>query len=231
MLGAAVLVSPTDPLLPVIAAAQAGDASLSAIINQLQRGPGGESNPAFPGGRPSGRSGGGPYILHNGLLYSQGRILVPPTAAALILNILQRYHDPPLAGHYGVARTQALVEQYFQWPGLATTVERYVRNCDACQRNKVVRHAPFGLLSPLPIPTRPWLSVSLDWITDLPPNHYHDAVLVVVDRLTKQAIFIPTTKSMAAPDVATLFVQHVVRVHGVPQTLVNDRDPVFTSHF
>ena len=83
------LVSPTDPLLPVIAAAQAGDASLSAIVNQLQGGPGGESNHALPGGRPSGRSGGGPYILHNGLLYSQGRILVPPIAAALILNILQ----------------------------------------------------------------------------------------------------------------------------------------------
>ena len=109
-------------------------------------------------------------------------------------------------------------------------MERYVRSCDACQRNKVVRHAPFGLLSPLPIPTRPWLSVSLDWITDLPPSHYHDAVLVVVDCLTKQAIFIPTTKSMDAPDVATLFVQHVVRVHGLPQTLVNDRDPLFTSH-
>ena len=130
-----------------------------------------------------------------------------------------------------MARTHALVEQYFQWPSLATTVERYVRSCDACQRNKVVRHASYGLLSPLPIPTRPWLSMSLDWITNLPPSHYHDAMLVVVGRLTKQAIFIPTTKSMAAPDVATLFVQHVVRVHGLPETLVSDRDPVFTSHF
>ena len=106
-----------------------------------------------------------------------------------------------------------------------------MRSCDACQRNKVVRHAPYGLLSPLPIPTRPWLLVSLDWITDLPPSQYHDAVLVVVDRLTKLAIFIPTTKSMAAPDVTSLFVQHVVRVHGLLETLVSDRDPVFTSHF
>ena len=54
---------------------------------------------------------------------------------------------------------------------------------------------------------------------------------MVVDRLTKQAIFIPTTKSMPAPDVAALFLQHVVRVHGVPSTLVSDRDPIFTSHF
>ena len=79
------LVSPNDPLLLVVAAAQAGDASLSAIINQLHGGLGRESNPALPGGRPSGKSGGGPYILHKGLFYDQGRILVPPTAAALIL--------------------------------------------------------------------------------------------------------------------------------------------------
>ena len=90
-----------------------------------------------------------------------------------------------MAGHYGVARKPALIGQYFQWPGLATAVESYVRSCDACQRNKVVRHAPFGLLSPLLIPFRLWLSVSLDWITDLPPSHYYDAILVVVDRLTK----------------------------------------------
>ena len=71
----------------------------------------------------------------------------------------------------------------------------------------------------------------MDRITDLPPSHYHDAILVVVDRLTKQALFISTAKSMAAPDVAALFLQHVVRFHGLPQTLVSDRDPVFTSHF
>ena len=111
-----------------------------------------------------------------------------------------------MAGHYGVARTQALVGQYFKWRGLATAVDSYVRSCDACQRNKVVRHAPFGLLNPLPIPAEPRSSVSLDWITDLPPLHYHDAILVVVDRLTKMAIFIPTTKSMSAPDVASVFI-------------------------
>ena len=81
-------------------------------------------------------------------------------------------------------------------------------------------------LIPLPIPTRPWSSVSLDWIIDLPPSHYHDAILVVLDKLTKMALFIPTTKSMAAPNVASLFLQH-----GLPDTLVSDWDPVFTSHF
>ena len=231
LVGAAVLVSPDDPLLPAVAAAQGEDAALSAIIRELSKGPDRESNPALPLGNPPGRSMG-QYAMRNGLLYSQGRLVIPPaTAQPLILHILQQYHDSPLARHYGVARTQALVAQYFVWPGLSRDVEAYVRSCDTCARNKAVRHAPYGLLSPLPIPTRPWSSVSLDWITDLPPSHYHDAILVVVDRLTKQAHFIPTTKSMAALAVAALFVQHVVRVHGLPDTLVSDRDPVFTSHF
>ena len=65
----------------------------------------------------------------------------------------------------------------------------------------------------------------------MPPSNYHDAILVVVDRLTKQAIFIATTKSMSAADVATLFLQHVVRLHGVPESMVSDRDPIFTCHF
>ena len=81
--------------------------------------------------------------------------LIRPDTAALILQILKQYHDSPLAAHHGVARTHALVAQYFKWTGLATAVDGYVRSCDACQRNKVVRHAPFGLLNPLPIPSRP----------------------------------------------------------------------------
>ena len=88
---------------------------------------------------------------------------------------------------------------------MAIHVDTYVRSLHSCARNKVVKYAPYGLLSPLPIPTRPRSNVSLDWITDLPPSHYHEAILVVVDRLTKQALFIPTTKTMAAPDVAALF--------------------------
>ena len=135
----------------MIKAAQAGDAAISASIHTLLGGLDGESNPALPRGSPSGRSADPHLQLREGILYHHGRILIPPTATSLILNILREYHDSPLAGHYGVARMQALVGQYFQWAGLATAVEGYVRSCDACQRNKVVRHAPCGLLNPLPI--------------------------------------------------------------------------------
>ena len=224
----AILLSPDDPLLPEIASPQAGDAHISALITSYLSRPDGESNPALPSGSPLGRSTA-QYCMQRDIIYSQGRILIPPTSKTLILKILQQYHDSPLAGHYGVARTQALIAQYFALSGLATDVLSYVTSCDACQRNKVVRHAPFGLLSPLSIPSGPWSHVSLDWIIDLPPSHYHDAILVVVDRLTKMAIFIPTTKPMPAPDVAALFVHHVIRVHGLPSTIVSDRDPICTS--
>ena len=138
---AAVMVSPSDPLLPEIAAAQAGDLAMAATLQTFLGRPSGGSNPALPGGSPSGRSED-QFNIQGGILYHQGRILIPPTARALILKILCQYHDSPLAGHYGVARTQALVGRYFKWQGLATVVEAFVTSCDACQRNKVVRHAP-----------------------------------------------------------------------------------------
>ena len=114
---------------------------------------------------------------------------------------------------------------------MSKAVEDYVRTCDICARNKPVRHAPYGLLSPLPILEELWSSVSLEWNRDQPPSDYHDAILVVVDRLTKQAHFIPTTKAMAALEVAAVFLQQVVRLHGLPSSLISDRDPIFTSHF
>ena len=95
-------------------------------------------------------------------MYSGGRVVIPPSAASLILNILRLYHDSPMAGHYGVRRTQELVQRHFVWRGLATAVNHYVLSCDTCQWNKAVRHAPFGKLNPLPIPSKPWSSVSLD---------------------------------------------------------------------
>ena len=199
--------SPDDPLLPAVAAAQATSTALSAIITDL-KGPGGESDPALQSGNPSGRTRG-QLTFQGGLLYSQGRLRIPPTATPLIMQILQQYLDSPLAGHYRVAKTQALVAHYYIWLGMATAVDTYVRSCDSYAQNKVVRHAPYGLLSPLPIPTRPWSTVSLDWITHLPPSHYHDAILMVVDRLTKHALFVKTLRSMSV----NAFRKHIHTIH------------------
>ena len=105
LVGATLMVSPSDPLLPEIVSAQAVDPAMVATITTTLGRPGGESNPALPGGSPSGRSEDQQFVFQAGILYHQGRILLPPTAADLILKILRQYHDSPLAGHYSVART------------------------------------------------------------------------------------------------------------------------------
>ena len=100
--------SPDDPLLPEIVEAQSADANLSTLILAYQKRPDGESNPALPAGSPLGRSHDS-YSMQGGIHYIQGRISIPPTSHSLILKILRQYHDAPMAGHFGVARTQALV--------------------------------------------------------------------------------------------------------------------------
>ena len=111
-------------------------------------------------------------------------------------------------------------------------VEKFVASCDICQRVKPSNRVPSGLLQPLPVPERNWSSVSMDFIVDLPPSSNGDnALFVVVCRLSKQAHFIPTRTSATAQDIAKLFVSNVFRHHGLPSSIVSDRDPKFVSHF
>lgn len=109
-------------------------------------------------------------------------------------------------------------------------IDRYLRNCDTCARIKPVRHAPFGYLKPLQIPQKRWESISLDFITGLPISSKFDALLVVVDRLTKMSHFIPTTTTCSASNLAILLRDNIFRLHGLPESIVSDRDPVFTSN-
>ena len=91
-----------------------------------------------------------------------------------------------------------------------------------CSRSKNPRHRPYGLLQPLPIPERPWSSVSMDFITDLPPSATFDAIYVVVDRLTKMAYFIPYKKSISGEETTRLFLDNIYRYHGLPDNIISD---------
>ena len=111
-------------------------------------------------------------------------------------------------------------------------IESYVSSCHSCQSNKPSHQSPIGLLSPLPIPSRPWETVTIDFITQLPRSTKgHDAIMVFVDKLTKMVHFAATTTTIDAPGAATLFFDNIVRLHGLPKTLVSDRDVRFTSNF
>src|SRR5207245_11582790 len=104
-------------------------------------------------------------------------------------------HDHPLAGHFGQNKTIKLVRHEYTWPGLRTFVKEYVQSCTAWAWAKTPRHRPYGLLKQLPVPEKPWNSISMDFIEQLPPLTGFTAILVVIDQLSKQAIFIPTYDS------------------------------------
>jgi hypothetical protein len=146
--------------------------------------------------------------------------------------ILKENHEVPQAGHVGRTKMLEKIQRYFWWPKLREGVEDFLRVCDACQRNKVDTSLPAGLLQPLPIPSRRWESISMDFITDLPKTvNGNDAILVVVDRLSKYAHFIPTTDQLSAEGLADVFVDRVFKLHGMPKQVLTDRGTVFTSAF
>ena len=168
------------------------------------------------------------------LLRLNGRIYVP---TLMVKELLHSCHDNGTAGHVGTRKTLERLRKQWFWPNMAADVTNHVKNCDTCQRVKARRHKPYGVLASLPIPERPFAEISLDFVTGLPgsrhpfTNREHDAVLVVVDRFTKYAQYIPTSKTLTSSGFAELFVYHVFRQYGLPAGIVSDRDKLFTSHF
>ena len=157
------------------------------------------------------------------------RKLVVP--ASLRQSVLRECHDIPTVGHVGMRRTLELVDRQFHWKGLRGDVISYVKTCPVCQEMKSDNRAKAGLLQPLEIPTRKWAQVTTDLVTDLPESHGYTAIAVFVDRMTKMVHFAPCRKEVTAPEYAQLFVDHVFRLHGLPDVIVSDRDPRFTSRF
>jgi hypothetical protein len=170
-----------------------------------------------------------------GLIYEVRDIeprLCIPDYDDLRLEILRDNHDSKVAGHLGVEKTSDAVRRKFYWPRLGRTIKAYVLSCDDCQRNKPHQRRPAGLLQPLPIPKGRWEDIAMDYVVQLPRTpRGHDAILVVVDRLTKRAHFIPTRTNVTAVETAQLFIDNVFRLHGLPRTIVTDRDARFMGNF
>src|SRR6266849_831025 len=101
----------------------------------------------------------------------------------------------------------------------------------SCAHAKVPCHKPFGLLKQLPIPERPWNSISMDFIEQLPSSSSFTSVLVVVDRLLKQCVFIPMHDTITSLELAKLFLLHVFSKHGVPSHITSNRGLEFVLHF
>jgi hypothetical protein len=145
--------------------------------------------------------------------------------------ILAAVHDSPLAGHQGFFKTYRQVRERFSWKGLKQDVMRHINECVTCQQNKSEQTLPTGLLQPLPIPEKKWESISMDFITGLPKAQGKDCIYVVVNRLTKFAHFFVIPTDYRAVQVAELFFRDIFRLHGLPQSIVSDRDSRFINTF
>ncbi|KAK3000962.1 hypothetical protein RJ639_021502 [Escallonia herrerae] len=171
------------------------------------------------------------FWQEDGLLMTKGRWVYVPRVDDLRRTLIRECHDTLWAGHAGGEITLALLQQSYYWPQMGDEVQEYVKTCLTCQQDKVERKKKAGLLQPLPVPKRPWESVSLDFITGLPKVEDLGTILIVIDRFRKYASFIATPKYCSVEDTTQLFFKYVVKYWGMPQDIVSDWDSRFTRNF
>jgi hypothetical protein len=168
-----------------------------------------------------------------GLLFAKdGPQLRVPADAALRTRILAELHDSATGAHCGRDRMLAELQKRFEWRGMAGDVEQYVLTCDACQRNKHSKQLTPGLLMPLPLPEEPCVHWTTDAVCGLPRTKGgFDAIQVYVDRLTKLKRFAVARTSHGSAQLADTTLRTIIGPHGMPKSLVSDRDPRITAKF
>jgi hypothetical protein len=170
------------------------------------------------------------FKLVNGLLIYEGRIWISPQSRFKTL-LLQEYHASLSAGHAGISKTMKRLSENFYWEHMRRDVHDYIRKCVVCQQTKYSTARPNGLPQPLPLPNHVWEDLSMDFITGLPLSKGYSVILVVVDRFSKAIHLGALQSGFTAYKVAELFVSIVCKHHGLPRSIVSDRDPIFISKF
>ena len=172
----------------------------------------------------------GTLTIKKGLWFWKDKLFIP-TNSVVKQQLLQEFHDSLLGGHGGYQKTLARLSAQFFWKNIASTVREYIRACYICQQAKYSNQPFVDLLQPLPIPNQIWQDIDMDFITGLPLSHGYSVILVIIDRLSKFSHFLPLTADFSTPKVADVFIKEIVSIHGLPQTIVSNRDKVFTSKF
>lgn len=151
--------------------------------------------------------------------------------------IIRQHHDDPVHGHPGITRTMELIKRNYEFSKMKEKVTTFIAKCEHCQKNKHSTHAPYGEMQAQELPDTPWTDISMDFVTGLPTskdpttNVAYDAILVVVDRFTKYAEYIPFRKDYNAVQLANVIHDRIIRHHGIPKSITSDRDKLFTSNF
>lgn len=168
------------------------------------------------------------YTMEQGRLCYKGRMVIPATST-WIPKLITEFHSTPTGGHF--YRTYRRLARSLYWQGMKQSITNFVQECVVCQRNKYQASSPAGLLQPLPIPSEIWEDISMDFIVGLPKSKGYDALLVIVDRLSKYDHFLLIKHPYSAKFIVDIFVKEVIWLHGIPLSIVSDRDPMFLSHF
>jgi hypothetical protein len=146
-------------------------------------------------------------------------------------NLLKEKHSGGLARHFGHDKTFTNLSELYFWPGMRANVKRFVDRCRVCQHSKG-RKPNAGFYHPLPIPERPWEAISMNFVLGLlRMQRGVNSIFVVVDRFSKMAHFIPCHKTNDATYITNLFFKEVIRLHGLPKSIVSDRDTKFIGNF
>ena len=170
-------------------------------------------------------------ISENDVLFFDGRICVP-NEDELRRQILTEAHETPYSVHPGSTKMYQDLREHFWWNGMKGDVAKFVSKCLTCQKVKAEHQRPAGELQPIEVPEWKWEQITMDFVVGLPKTvEGYDAIWVVVDRLTKSARFIPMKVTYSVEKLAELYVNNVVRLHGVPLSIISDRDGRFTSNF
>ncbi|KAL0561626.1 hypothetical protein IC582_002066 [Cucumis melo] len=170
-------------------------------------------------------------ISSDGGLVFERRLCVP-SDSVIKTELLSEAHSSPFSMHPCSTKMYQDQKRVYWWRNMKREVAEFVSRCLVCQQVKAPRQKPAGLLQPLSIPEWKWENVSMDFITGLPRTLRGFTVIwVVVDRLTKSAHFVPGKSTYTASKWAQLYMSEIVRLHGVPVSIVSDRDARFTSKF
>ncbi|GAU51141.1 hypothetical protein TSUD_240800 [Trifolium subterraneum] len=170
-------------------------------------------------------------VADDGVIQFGSRICVP-NDADLKRSILEEAHKSGFSIHPGSTKMYHDLKKNYWWPNMKTEIAEFVSRCIVCQQVKIEHQKPAGPLQPLEIPEWKWEHITMDVVTGLPRNQKgEDSIWVIVDRLTKSAHFIVVKSTYKASRYAEIFLEEIVKLHGVPVSIVSDRDPTFTSHF
>jgi len=164
-------------------------------------------------------------MVQDGYLFKSIRLCIPKSGTQELL--IQEVHSRSLAGHYGENKALSMLQEHYCSPGMSKDVQHILKRCATCQVAKS-HLLPQGLYTPLPVPTAPWVDVSMDFVLGLPKTQCNkDLIFMVVDWFSKMAHFIACNKINDATNITELYFKEISRLHGVPRSIVSVEIPNF----